>query len=439
MRRTQLNRDKIEKMQLWYPLVMLGLGIVQQMVVQWVVFFYAPPTPDMTVYLSVGQISMAMVLGRIVDGAADPFIAYFSDRATFKFGRRRPFMILGFPFLLLSFILVWRPPVDEVSALNLVWAAVMLSLFFFAYSTIVVPYLAILPELARNDGERVRLATLQTALYGAGVGLGFIVSTTLSPLIGFPLLSLLVIPLAAFCILVPLWSIKEDSQGDTAAAPSWRMVFSSLKGDYPFLFWILTQGLVWSSFTIIVMVIPYLGSAVLGITSLDDVSIPLGIVFLLIAGFGVSAAFHLLNKIGKDAVYRGSLLAAGFILALFSLQVFQITPALFLAALVFSLAAGPLVLLFVLPNAVVAELAEQRRKLKKERWEALLYAAQGIIVKLSMAGGAAMFGVLLHFGGATAEDPRGIYISFLVSGVLLLIAALVFHKFLKLKEGVEKL
>lgn len=96
MRRAERDEEERQiplrrRTEFWYPLLMFGLGLCQQVVVQWTVFFYSPPE-GASAHLLAGQIGLAMVSGRIVDAGADPFVAYFSDRATSRLGRRRPFI-----------------------------------------------------------------------------------------------------------------------------------------------------------------------------------------------------------------------------------------------------------------------------------------------------------------------------------------------------------
>jgi GPH family glycoside/pentoside/hexuronide:cation symporter len=56
-----------------------------------------------------------MLFGRIIDAIADPLVAYWTDRSTSRFGRRRFFLIIGGLPLAISTVLIFFPPVAHTS------------------------------------------------------------------------------------------------------------------------------------------------------------------------------------------------------------------------------------------------------------------------------------------------------------------------------------
>ncbi len=419
----------------WYPVVMFGLGLAHQMVAQWIIYFYSPPpSVEMTFYLDIGKVSVAMVMGRVIDALSDPVVAFFSDRAHSRWGRRKPFMLWGALFLLLSFVLLWRPPMEGAAAVNFLWVTVFLCFFFFFYSVVAVPYLALLPELARDDGERVALAVKQIAFYGGGAGMGFLASSILGPLLGLPSLTLFFSIPIAFTLLWPTMVIEERkvSTSPELLSVSWLKAWSSLGKDKIFLFWVATQAFTWAAVIMQVMLLPYLATSMLGISSYHDLS-PLALVILLLGGgTGIGLTYKRVKKKGKDVAYRNALLLAGIFVALFSLAGGELLPgtAQVHVALLLAAAVGPILLLLVLPNAVVAEISERRRLQKGEQREAMLYASQGLVAKLSMAGGSAILGLFLSLFPLTAATQDGLRISYLGSGILLLLATIFYQRFL---------
>src|SRR3972149_7479926 len=94
-----------------YSLGTFGSSLLQQTVLLWVFYFYAPP-PDQGLPARVAPalVGRAMGLGRVVDAFADPLVAHWSDRLRWRAGRRRPFILAGAPVLALAFALVWGAP-----------------------------------------------------------------------------------------------------------------------------------------------------------------------------------------------------------------------------------------------------------------------------------------------------------------------------------------
>ena len=127
-------------------------------------------------------ISIITVSGRLADALWDPFIAQLSDKSTHKKGRRIPFMKWA---ILPSFIfccLVFFPLHKEPGTVNVLWLAFTLAAVYIASTTFIIPYNALLPELAPDYHDKVRLSAWQSAGYGFGIGVAsnaFIIADTL--------------------------------------------------------------------------------------------------------------------------------------------------------------------------------------------------------------------------------------------------------------------
>jgi len=107
-----------------FALVILAIGT-------WTVYYYAPPSGQgLIVYAPMALLGTAMMIGRVVDALTDPLIAQWSDRTRSRWGRRIPFILFGSLPLVLSFILVWNPPVPGNSVVNFTYLVLALGLFF---------------------------------------------------------------------------------------------------------------------------------------------------------------------------------------------------------------------------------------------------------------------------------------------------------------------
>ena len=73
------------------------------------------------------------------------------------------------PILALVFVLVWIPPTPAASLANGIHLAVMVSLFFLAFTIVVCPYLSMLPEMTADPQERVKLTAWQGVFNIIGV------------------------------------------------------------------------------------------------------------------------------------------------------------------------------------------------------------------------------------------------------------------------------
>jgi sugar (glycoside-pentoside-hexuronide) transporter len=119
------------------------------------------------------------MIGRVVDAFADPLMGRFSDRTTWRSGRRRPYFLLGAIPYGVTFALLWvDAPFDSTAARFAYYAAVYL-VHALSMTVLSVPYLAILPEMALGYDARTSLNTYRTI--GAIVGI-FVAAVFLRPI-----------------------------------------------------------------------------------------------------------------------------------------------------------------------------------------------------------------------------------------------------------------
>jgi len=99
-------------------------------------------------------------LARAIEILLKPAIANFSDSLISKYGRRKPFMIIGSIMYVIFLLLVFRPPLmEEHTYENYIslWFGIFYVLFFISDTIVNVPYLALGPEITQSSKERERL------------------------------------------------------------------------------------------------------------------------------------------------------------------------------------------------------------------------------------------------------------------------------------------
>ena len=139
--------------------------------------------------VNVGGISpknaiMVISASKLWDAISDYLMGRISDKTKSRWGRRRPYIILGAIPMAVSFVLLWIVPSTSQS-INLIYFIVMYLLYNTAFTIVAVPYNALLPELTSNYNER-------GAISGFKMGSSFI--GTLIGAVGVPLICWTLLP-----------------------------------------------------------------------------------------------------------------------------------------------------------------------------------------------------------------------------------------------------
>lgn len=188
---------------------------------------------------------------KIFDGIVDIPLSSLTDNLRTKWGRRRPAIVIGLIPLLIAYILFLFPLNNEASVINTVWFAVLLAIYYAAYTLTMVTYYATFAEIVETEHERVFLSNIKSVCDVIYFSLGFaLVPAFVSMGINIRYVALIFLPLAA-TMLIPLLMIKEESTVDgiktrEGYVPEQRVgVIKSLVYSFKnkhFIFWLFTHA-----------------------------------------------------------------------------------------------------------------------------------------------------------------------------------------------------
>jgi len=191
--------------------------------------------------LPLALVGSILFFTRITDVITDPLIGILSDRTKHRFYRRKFFMALGAPILIVSAWMVFAPPFEVTPLYAIVW----LSLIYFGFTLMDIPYRAWGAELVTNYDGRTRLAAWREA---AGMASSLL---ALSLIMAAPLLGLgstaETLRLMALCFVIGLpiclglallFVPSVPSEATNEAALTFKEGLQAVSSNKPFL-WLI--------------------------------------------------------------------------------------------------------------------------------------------------------------------------------------------------------
>ncbi|MBS1638208.1 MAG: MFS transporter [Bacteroidetes bacterium] len=431
--------------QLAYACGMMGWSILINLISVILVYMYLPPAnsgipvliTQVVVFGLFNAVALITAGGRLADAIYDPFIAQISDRSKNPKGRRIPIMKWSIIPSLVFCCLVFYPLKQEESTINILWLIITLIGFYMATTTYIIPYNALLPELARTPGDKVKLATWQSVGYVFGIGISsnafnladlfqsrFHLDSKMHALQAtifcFAMLAAVFMAITVFAI-----DEKKYGVGKPSAIPM-RQALRQTLTNKNFLLFIVADFSYFISITIITSGLMYFITVLLGLK--ESIGNRLMITMVLVSFIFYPVVNFLAKRIGKKIIILFSqLLLACIFLGIYFLGKVSIDPNIQIYLLI-GFAAIPLASLNILPNAVLAEIIEKDSAETGENKEAFYFAVRYFFVKIAQTIGMGLFAMFLIYGKDTGND-FGVRLNGLLGFVLCLVAALIFTKF----------
>ncbi len=131
------------------------------------VYVYIPKFYTDVVGINIAVLGYILFSVRIFDAVTDPVIGFLSDRTQTRFGRRRPYIAVGSLLVALTMYLLFNPPPASPS-FETIWFGVCIYALFLFWTTVVVPFESLGPEITFDYDERTSLFGLRDGFLIAG-------------------------------------------------------------------------------------------------------------------------------------------------------------------------------------------------------------------------------------------------------------------------------
>jgi GPH family glycoside/pentoside/hexuronide:cation symporter len=436
--------------QLAYTCGMIGWSMMTNIIIVMLPYFYLPPSnsglmpfvPQLLLFGVLNIMSVIAASGRFVDAIYDPFIASLSDKSENPKGRRIPFMKWAILPAVFFCCLTFSPLVKGESIYNAVWLSINMIFFFMGATTYIIPYNALLPELTETAAEKVKLSSFQQVGFIIGIMLAALVNNfadlvqksfpvaNRDSAVQYTIWGLSIV--AGLFMLIPVLFIDEKKYSNGKPShlpllPAIRKTFSNRN----FKYYLVSDFSYYMALSIISSGLLYFVTVLLKLPeSIGGVLMGTMVLFSLVFYPLIN---YLSKKIGKKPIvlFSFGILSLVFI-AIFFLGKLPISSTAQIYTLILC-AAFPLASLGILPNAILAEIAQRDAKKTGENREGMFFAVKYLFVKLGQTLGIALFAFLTIYGKDPGND-YGLRLNGICGCVLCLMAIVVFSRFKEVRS-----
>ena len=419
------TRRLTKKEMIIFAIGQLGWSILSGIIGAWFVTFYLPTSGDLNEganqFIPSGLIiagiltvlGLITALSRVFDAVTDPLIASLSDRSKNPKGRRIPFMrIAAIPLAVVTVLLFCAPVPDlSKSGINIAWISVFVVLFYLFMTMYCTPYNALISEFGKTQEDRMFISTAISLTFFAGTMLAytpFVFAGMLKGAVGFNwsyrICFIVLAIIACVCMLIPTFKLKEKDFVDTK--PSEANMFKSLAATFKnksFRVFALSDIMYWVGLTLFQTGLPFFVKVSM---KLDESN-----TMLFMGGMTVlSACFYpfvsaLVRKFGKKKLVICGFLGLALAYTVTALiGVLPFLTGMLPGIIICVIAAFPMALLGIIPQAIVADVAEADGIETGENREGMFFAARTFAMKWGQALAMLVFTSLAILG--TTQDLK---------------------------------
>lgn len=349
-------------------------------------------------------VGLMFLVTRLVDGVADVLMGLVIDNTTTRWGRCRPWLLIGaLPFGLLCILAFYVP--DFGTTGKLLYAFVTYLCLSFLYTLVNIPFCAMLPFLTSDSAERTTLSAVRILLGSLGAT---IVAVATLPLVGmlgkgnqqqgFLYTAVIFGVLAAFFLLVSFRNVEEKITL-TGERMTLKRAWISLRANRPW--WVFASNifLMWGAFFFQTGALVYFFHYYVGNTELTAVIAGISTFVPLLGTLTVPL---LARRMKKRHVY---LVASA--VNLLGIGIMMVSGAhvlgLIVGAVILSLGAGQRTAIYFSMQADPVDYGVWKTGINTA---GILTSINGFLGKVAMAGAGAITGVLLSSSGYIANHTQ---------------------------------
>lgn len=379
-----------------YAIGMFGTSIPINMFKTFAAIFYV----DM-LGLEMQQFSVVLFVYTIVDAIDNPVYGFLSDNTRSKWGRRRPWLVIGTPILILSFIMFYNVPgfIAQDKKILFIYLLLMYIMTGTIDSLINANYGALFPELFSKDNVRAKTNSMRQAFQLVAMAISIALTPIITEKIGYSLTSIIYGIVAGAVILYCTFGCHENPKYQLTEKPKLLSSIKSLIVNPKFWIFGLANAFFSAAMALVMSALPFFVKYSLKLEG-GSTTVLLGTV-LGVALIGVGLWTQIVKKLKLLPSWRTSLLimCLGFI------------PMYFMNTLIGSMAIACIVGfgasgILVTMDVIAAKIMDEDYKKYGVKREGIYASAIGVMNRLNgLFTSLAFFLAQNTFGFVSGENP----------------------------------
>ena len=189
-----------------YAIGMFGTSIPINMLKTYAAFFYVD-----SLGLKTSQFSLILLVYTFIDAIDNLVYGYLSDRTRTRWGRRRPWLVIGTPLLVLGLVAFYNTPQGLDGSGLLAYCMLFYILTGTIDSVINANYGALFPELFPDDASRAATNALRQAFQLVAMVISIALTPMVTKLLGFGMTALVYGLLGGSVILYMALTSRETA------------------------------------------------------------------------------------------------------------------------------------------------------------------------------------------------------------------------------------
>ena len=402
-----------------------GWALLSGIISNWLVYFYQPDqetiSQGQTVFVPQGLVVLGLVtvvggitaFARFFDAFVDPAVASLSDRCDSKAGRRMPFLKFAALPLAVVTVLVFWSPINGTSWVNAAFLFVTVIGYYIALTFYCTPYNALIAELGHDSKQQLTISTAISFTWVAAIAyVAPVIWGAFVPMMGritaIRVTFTIMAAVAFACMLVPPLAIREKDYVNSQ--PTSESTIESLKqtfSDGEFRKFVCSDVVYWVAITTFQTGLPFFVTSLLKLPETTTT-----IYFVLMTG--VSVLFYLPVNILANRVGKKRLLLIAFVIFTCAFAfagalgsgVLALMPAMAQGLTLSVVGAIPMAAFGILPQAIVANIADASSKTTGQDRQGMFYAARTFAMKMGQSVAMLLFTGVSTIGMASGAGYR---------------------------------